>query len=156
MKAEYINPIIQAVISVGGNFFSQELRSGDLFVEKIVKNIDSLAISIGITGDLNGQCILAFNNDTVKQIAGAMIGMEINEIDEMTKSAISEFCNMIMGNAATYFSEINYSIDISSPISIEGNTNISSDNKFLAMPIWISDKQKFYIYLSVHKNQSKN
>ncbi|MFW6265031.1 MAG: chemotaxis protein CheX [Bacillota bacterium] len=148
MKAEYINPIIQAVISVGNSFFTQELRRGNLFAPGNLKEFNNLVISIGITGDLSGQCILSFDEDTVKQIAGAMMGMEVNEIDEISRSAISEFCNMIMGNAATYYSEINNNIDISSPISIDGNMSISSDNLILGLPIFITDDKKFEIYLS--------
>ncbi|MEJ6951313.1 chemotaxis protein CheX [Natronospora cellulosivora (SeqCode)] len=152
MKAEYINPIVQAVMSVGNSFFSNELKKGNLFVPEKLKEFDSLLISVGITGDLNGQCILSFQDDIIKQIAGAMMGMEINEIDEMSKSAVSEFCNMIMGNAATFYSEVNNNINISTPISISGKMSVSSDNVLLGLPIWISSNKKFEVYLSAKKS----
>ncbi len=149
LKVQYINPIIDAVLSVGGNYFTQEINRGAPFVKSKTQHFDDLVINIGITGDIKGQCLLSFSEDTIKKIAGAMMGgMEIDEIDDMVKSAISEFGNMIMGNAATYFVELNKEINISSPVIIEGNINVSSEYKFLGLPFWLDTENCFELYLA--------
>ncbi len=147
MKVEEINPIIEAVYTVGNSFLGKEPEIGDLFVRKEVQYVDGVLISIALTGDFNGRCLLSFNNKSIKIIAGSMIGMEVNEIDDMVKSAVSEFCNMIMGNAATNFSVNNRSVNIGSPLALENGIDISSNIKFLGLPFWINKEYNFELYL---------
>jgi chemotaxis protein CheX len=44
-----------------------------------------------------------------------MGGIPVTELDEMSKSAVSEMGNMIMGNATTFFANKNIGIDITPP-----------------------------------------
>lgn len=153
MKVEYINPIIDAVIAVGRNFFSNDIERGEPFIKSTSQHFDNLIINIGITGDLKGQCILSFTDETIKEVAGAMMGgMKIDKIDEMVKSAISEFSNIIMGNAATNFAKLNKQINISSPITIQGNMDISSELKFLGLPFWINKDNNFDIFFAAKED----
>jgi len=49
-----------------------------------------------------------------------MMGMPVNEIDEMAKSALSELGNMIMGNSATLLFNKGVKIDITPPSLVKG------------------------------------
>ncbi len=148
MRVEEINPIIEAVYTVGNSFLGKEPEIGDLFVrEKVQYDVDGVIISIAITGDFNGKCFLSFNNKSIKIIAGSMIGMEVKEIDDMVKSAVSEFCNMIMGNAATNFSVNDRSVNIGSPMALESGIDITNNIKFLGLPFWINKDYNFELYL---------
>lgn len=146
MKVENVNPIIEAVYSVGGSFLKNKPVIGKPFVSKKVKLDNGLLISIAIHGDFNGRCFLAFNNNSIKIIAGSMIGAEINEIDDMVESAISEFCNMVMGNAATNYSTINMYVDISSPMAMKNSNYISNDINFLGLPFCLSNENNFNLF----------
>ena len=63
---------------------------------------------------------MACPKETAKQIAGAMIGAEVPQLDEMAMSAISELGNMITGNATTLISQKGYDVDITPPSVIRG------------------------------------
>jgi chemotaxis protein CheX len=61
--------------------------------------------------------------DVAKSIAsGMMMGMPVNEIDEMAKSALSELGNMIMGNSATLLFNQGIKIDITPPSLVKGTS----------------------------------
>ncbi|MFW6007789.1 MAG: chemotaxis protein CheX [archaeon] len=150
MKAEYINPIINAVLNVSKNFVGDTITVGKPFIKESPQHFNNLIINIGITGNFKGQSILSFNEETIYEIAGKMMMTEINQIDEMVKSAINEYSNMIMGNAATNFSQINKIFNISSPMIIEGNMKISSNNKFLGIPFCVGNKC-FDFYISIEE-----
>ena len=54
-------------------------------------------------------------------IVGKMMGgMEVTELDEMSKSAIAELGNMITGNALARFEKENLHLDISPPTVMTG------------------------------------
>jgi len=154
VESEYFNPIIEAVRTVGCNFLSQDIKSGEPFIKSTTQDLDNLIINIGITGDLKGQCIFSFDERTIKEVVGAMMGgMVIEKIDDMAKSAISEFGNMVMGNAATNFTNFDKHINISSPITIEGNMSVSSQIEFIGLPFCIERDNSFEIYLTVEEGQ---
>jgi chemotaxis protein CheX len=64
-------------------------------------------------------------------------------MDELSKSAIGELGNMIMGNAATIFSTKGIGIDITPPVLAIGNMSISNlQLKNICIPlIYDGDKQ---------------
>ena len=62
---------------------------------------DEIDVSIGVTGDLVGEVIYRFPNDTSLNMVKIMSGMEIESIDDFVTSAISEIANIISGNVLT-------------------------------------------------------
>lgn len=75
----------------------------------------------GITGQVKGQVLLDIKEQSAKNIASCMMmGMPVEELDSMALSAISELGNMIMGNAATIFSNSNLLVDITPPSTLIG------------------------------------
>jgi len=54
--------------------------------------------------------------------SGMMMGMPVEEIDEMAKSALSELGNMIMGNSATLLFNVGAQIDITPPSLVKGTS----------------------------------
>lgn len=56
-----------------------------------------------------------------------MMGMPVDELDELSKSALSELANMIMGNSATLLFNAGVNIDITPPTLMMGdNMQISA------------------------------
>lgn len=49
-----------------------------------------------------------------------MGGYPVNELDDIAKSAISELCNMIMGNTATLYTQQNIRVNITPPTVLTG------------------------------------
>ena len=102
MNIEYINPFIEASQTVLKQIASLDARLGKVYLKTSPYRSEDIIIMVGLTGKLRGQAIFSMGMDFAMKIASCMMmGMPVNEFDEMAKSAISELANMIMGNAAT-------------------------------------------------------
>ena len=87
-------------------------------------------IIIGLIGDVKGNIIYGMKMDDAKKMASTMMmGMPVEEFNEMAQSAISELVNMLTANVATNFSRDNINVDISTPTLIQGSftANASTD-----------------------------
>lgn len=142
INVEYINPFISAAQTVLKDFCSIEATMGKPYLKQAYYEGSMLAVIIGITGVLRGQVILTMDTSTACKIAShMMMGMPVPELNDMAKSAVSELCNMILGNTATIFSTKNIALDITPP-TITLGTNLSfsvSDSKTICIPLNFDD-----------------
>lgn len=120
MNIEYIGPFLVAASSVLQNACGIQLTSGKPYVKTTAFDDNSVVICLGITGQLGGQVVIAFNKDIALEIASKMCMMQITQLDDLSTSALSELGNMILGNAATVLSTKNVIIDITPPMLIQG------------------------------------
>ena len=82
---------------------------------------DGVVILIGLTGKISGNVVLSLSKKLALTIASAMMfGMPVNELDEMSKSAIAELANMILGHTANIFFQNHMNIDITPPTVLTG------------------------------------
>lgn len=126
MNADFINPFLMAATSVMHDICQTDMKIGKPYVKTTEFENDSVAIMIGITGEMKGQVILAFAyQDALGVASKMMMGMPVAELDDMATSAISELGNMIMGNAATIFSTKGTIIDITPPTVCRGAMRIT-------------------------------
>ncbi len=72
-------------------------------------------VRIGITGDLNGEVLYSFPEESTLAIVKMLSGMELTEIDEFVTSALGEISNIISGNAVTDLSTRDITCDILPP-----------------------------------------
>ena len=77
---------------------------------------DSLDISIGVIGDLEGEVFYRFPKTTSINMVNIMVGMDLDSVDDFVTSAISEIANIISGNVLTLLSENNIKCDILPPV----------------------------------------
>jgi len=121
MKVEYVNAFIKASTEVLNNFIAEKYSVGKPFIRQNPFPTKEIIIILGITGEIKGQAVFSMSVDVAKAIAsGMMMGMPVNEIDEMAKSALSELGNMIMGNSATLLFNKGVKIDITPPSLMKG------------------------------------
>lgn len=71
---------------------------------------------IGVAGQLKGNVLYEFSDDTARAVASAMMGEPLVELDAIALSAIGELANMITGNAATLLAGAGFVCDISPPV----------------------------------------
>jgi chemotaxis protein CheX len=129
MKVEYINPFIEASQSVFRMLCGIEVTLGKIYLRSSSFSVNQAIIIIGVIGKLRGQVYFELSIDTAKRIASAMMGgIPIVELDEISKSAISEMVNMIMGNTSMIFANENINIDITPPSLLMGE-KIEISNK---------------------------
>ena len=126
MNVDYINPFLKAAISIIKDACQVELKVGKPYASSINFTDDTVIILIGVTGEMRGQVVLSMHVDKACNIASRMMmGMPVEQLDDMATSAISELGNMIMGNAATIFSTKGILIDITPPTVCRGNLTIA-------------------------------
>ncbi len=79
-------------------------------------------IVVGIVGEVKGNVVYFMNLEHAKSIASTMMmGMPVAEFDDMAQSAVSELANMLTATAATIFSNVGITVDISTPTMLYGN-----------------------------------
>ena len=103
MKVEYINPFVEASISVLKSCCKITAKIGKLSIKPLDFKGNHNVILIGVTGQVKGQVFIDFKDSVAKLIVGSMVGFDVQEVDDLAESALAELGNMIMGNTATIF-----------------------------------------------------
>lgn len=137
MKVEYINPFIEASQSVLQMLCGISAKLGKVYLRDSPLLVNQVVIMIGVIGKVKGQVSFELSLDTAKRIASAMMGgMPVTELNEISKSAVSEMGNMIMGNTSTIFANKNINIDITPPSLLTGEKiEISNKVPTIAVPM---------------------
>ncbi len=116
MKAEHINPFIQASQIVIQEITGMNPMLGKIYIKNSLYDHDHIIVLIGLTGELEGNVIMSLKESLACKISSIMLGgTTITVVDEMTISAISELCNMILGKVAGIFAVNNINVDITPP-----------------------------------------
>jgi chemotaxis protein CheX len=122
MDAKLINPFIASIKNVMPQMGFANVEKGKLSVKKSEVVSPGVLIIVGIVGDVKGNAVYGMDVDSAKKIASTMMmGMQIDELDEMAQSALSELANMLTANAATEFANMGVAINISTPTVMYGN-----------------------------------
>ena len=104
MNADFINPFLMSATKIMQEICQTEMKIGKPYVKTTEFENESVAVMIGITGELKGQVIMAFEFNKALDVASKMMmGMPVTALDDMSISAISELGNMIMGNACLLY-----------------------------------------------------
>ena len=128
VNVEHINPFLMASTKILKEMCFVDAKLGRPYIKDPVFLDNTLVIFIGFTGEMKGQVMIAFENKIACDIASKMMMMPVVEMDEISRSAICELGNMIMGNTATIFSTKGIAIDITPPNV--GNGTMSFTNNF--------------------------
>ena len=132
MDVRLINPFIGAVTGIMPQIgFSNITRKGISLKEKKFM-VSGVVLTLGIVGDKKGNVVYSIDMDGAKKIASTMMmGMPVEELDDMSKSALSELSNMLTANASINFSNDGINVDISVPTLMYGEEieiNLQKDN----------------------------
>ncbi len=121
MDVKLINPFVGAITGIMPQVgFSNIKRKGISLKEKKVTT-SGVVLSLGIIGDKKGNVVYSFDMNAAKKIASTMMmGMPVEELDDMSKSALSELSNMLTANATINFSNEGINVDISVPTMMYG------------------------------------
>ncbi|HXH60920.1 MAG TPA: chemotaxis protein CheX [Fimbriimonadaceae bacterium] len=157
MKVAYINPFVQASVSVLKTLVGKTPLPGRISARPEIFTTNDVNIVCGVTGDVYGHVLYGMTAETADRIASAMLGETVAEFDQLAASAISELGNIVSGNSLTMLSEKGFMCDISPPTIIEGtNVKIASiDIPVLVIPIDIDDIGSLEIIVCLkHKEAS--
>lgn len=152
MNVEYINPFIEASQTVLKQIAGIDAKLGNVSLKDSPYTSDNIVIFVGLTGKIRGQAIFAMSKAVAMTIASGMMGgMEVTELDEISKSALSELTNMILGNTATILYNKGIGIEITPPSFLMGdNMQISPTKmKTICIPLLLGDNRQFELDISV-------
>lgn len=121
MKENLTSPFFTAVVNVLEQIGVSDITHENVLEKNELVIKEDLTAFIGIVGDIKGNVSYCCSLETAKNLASIMMmGMEIEEIDDMCRSALSELLNMIAGNTTMLFSEQKVNLDITSPSVVVG------------------------------------
>ena len=152
MNVEYINPFIEASQNVLQQMLGIDARLGKVFLKNCPYTSEEVLIIVGITGKMRGQVVFSMNKDTALLVASKMMcGMEVTELDDISKSAVSELANMILGNTATILFNKGVGIEITPPSLLIGSNMTVSPAKMntVCVPLEMSSGCKMDIDISI-------
>jgi len=137
MKAEYINPFVSAFFNVLKQTAQVDGKRGQLALRTNFLSPYEVAVIIGLIGDLEGQVVYTMREDVAKNLASAMMmGFPVEELNDLARSAISEFANMVTGNAVILLGSKGLKINISPPTLVKGkDIEITFEIPMLSIPI---------------------
>lgn len=120
MDAKYINPFIDSFYNILPQIGFSNVTREDVTVKNNVESLGIL-INLGIVGDIKGNIVYNIEGKMVKKIASKMMmGLPVEELNEMAQSALSELSNMLTANASINFSNIGVNVNISTPTLMYG------------------------------------
>ncbi|SCY94308.1 chemotaxis protein CheX [Alkaliphilus peptidifermentans] len=129
MKAELINSFLKAGQDVVMQMTGIKLEIEKTYIKKPPFDKNDIAIVIGVTGELNGLTAINMSEDLALKMASTMMGgMQISSLDEISKSAVTELGNMILGNAASLLYNEGVKVDITPPQLLENEVINYSKN----------------------------
>lgn len=150
-REEYTNLFLDSFMSVMESIVDKEIK-----VEENVQHSQGnqgceISVIIGFVGDIKGQANFAMEKCAAMNLTSILAGgMDIFEIDDLVKSAVGEFANMVMGGVCTKFSAEGIFLDITPPSIITGEDyQISGLTPQLYKKISITDIGKIFLDIAV-------
>jgi len=120
MKAEFINPFLEATVSVLKTMASVDPVPGKLYVKKDNCAVGDISGIVGITGEAEGSLCITFSKGCILHVISKMFGEEQKEITDEVKDAVGELTNMISGDSRRRLQEIGHSFAGAIPTVVSG------------------------------------
>ncbi|MZQ74962.1 MAG: chemotaxis protein CheX [Peptoclostridium sp.] len=118
---EYIDSFVEAGSQILTSMAQLECNMREPYFIGDEHKAENVIIMVGVTGELKGHAMLSMDEGIAKDIASKMMmGMPVEALDDMAKSALSELTNMVMGTTATKLEGRGLSIDITPPSLMTG------------------------------------
>lgn len=128
--------ITEATQEVFATMIFMDLEPGETR-ENEKPNIDAnLSSMIGLAGDLRGIISVLCPAAVAQGITGAMLGMDVTELDEDVKDAIGEIANMVAGGLKEAIAGDKKNIELAIPTTVIGKGIRTSGLKG-ATSVWV-------------------
>ena len=137
MRAEFINPFLQAANEVLESELGASPRRGQIGLQKSAYTTEEVTAVVGVTGAVAGVVLYVMTEATARAIVSRMMGQEFEEFDALAQSGIGEIGNVITGRAAVLLAEAGYPSDLAPPMLIVGRGTLVTtlDMQRLVIPL---------------------
>lgn len=122
IRAEFVNPFIEAASLVFKDTLKLDLIRGKLKVKDSPAPSHEVAIVIGVVGSYKGEVVYSLNFDAAYKMAKALVpSLDEATVRDEYKDIIGEIGNMTTGNAFRIFANSGQYIDITTPNVVESS-----------------------------------
>lgn len=118
----FVNAALETFQSLTG--FQAQKRAHKISSCSLESHKEIVASSLAFSGEISGSLMLIFSQDIAKKISKALIGEEIDDIDELQDS-VGEFVNIISGRVKALLAEHDYHITIKIPKLFSSKKSVS-------------------------------
>ena len=116
ITVDFVNPFLQAAITVFEQLLHTELRKGKLTIKESPFPSHNVAIIIGVKGDYDGVVVYSLSYDTGMKIVYSLNpGITPKQMREMYVDVLGEIANMVTGNAISLFAKKGKKVEITVP-----------------------------------------
>ena len=113
MRLEYIGPFADSAHDVL-EIYIPNIEKGDINLEESLATT-GLSATITLKGSADGRTVIDLEPELAKKIAGAMNGMEFEQLDDLAIDTICELTNIIIGRAITTLNNRGFKLKTSTP-----------------------------------------
>lgn len=150
--------IINAVLSSAQGTYETVLQLEAQFGKpQAIKDIMpryNIVTVIGFVGDIEGNFVYSFSEETALSIVSRMMGMEYSTIDELSLSAIGELGNMTSGSIAMNLEKLGYKIDITPPTVITGKEmKITAEGLIIKLPVSLFNPEDLELHIAIRSGK---
>jgi len=122
MKAEYINPFVEAVYELFSTMLGAEVTRKGLALSRQEQQPREVVALIGFSGAVKGTVALALPRETAKAMTSKILGEDDDSAEEQAVSdSIAELVNIVAGSAKAKLSTaVGQTLDLSLPVVLRG------------------------------------
>jgi chemotaxis protein CheX len=121
MKAEYINPFVNATVEAFDKMLGCQIRRGAPALKNGHATHFEISGVIGLSGNAIGTVVLSFSKEVAIQAANVMLMAEMTELTPDVVDAVGELTNMVAGGAKSKLEELQLSISLPNVITGAGH-----------------------------------
>ena len=122
----FLKNLIEDTRSVFSTMLGLELMHLPLEVDPLTHFNDCISAMVGLAGTYNGLVSIHQPVSLGKKVAGTMLDMEIEEVDQDLFDALGEIANMVAGNIKMHLSKGGSDVRLSTPSVATGSDYIIS------------------------------
>lgn len=101
MRLELVNPFVEASYDLVKGYWPDGLKKSDINLLDRSTRVDGISIVVGIANSPGHRVIVNMNDATGMAIASRMMEESVKEWDDISRSALGEFANMLCGLSVT-------------------------------------------------------
>jgi len=143
--------IIDSTQSIFDTMLMMPLTPGIALPEKIYNFQKSISGMLGFAGEVQGMLTIHCPQEVAFAITSALLGVDVEEVDEEVKDTIGELANMVLGGIKDGFVEQEIQINLAIPTVLAGRSyRISGmdDALWTTVPFYL-DEGEFLVELKL-------
>lgn len=152
MDPSYIKPFVLAVKRVFETMITLPFSLGKPTLKKGSEVPHEISSIIGLSGNVSGSVVISLSQAVAFQLASALLGEEITELNEDCTDAIGEIANIIAGNAKTDFPSRDNAISVPSVVVGRHKVTYPSGIPIISIPC-ATDKGEMIIEIALKVNE---